>query len=255
MPRADDVRTMFDRIAGRYDLMNRLMTAGIDQRWRAQAVRVALWKRDAEVLDVCCGTGDIAFALAEHGAARVVGVDFSPKMLQQARGRHANAPAAFAHAVEFREGDALDLPFDDDSFDSVTVGFGVRNVEDLQQAFTEFARVVRQGGRVVCLEITQPRNAFFSRFYSLWFDRLVPLLGGIIAGDRSAYTYLPESVRGFPPADELKAIMGDVGLRRVQYRLLAGGIVALHCGTVGDGHAETHAPSRAGTTGREPATV
>lgn len=225
---------MFDRIAGRYDLLNRVMTMGIDRRWRRAAVRATEIGPGREALDVCCGTGDLTFLLARTGAARVTGIDFSANMLHQARLRVAKEDASVTARVEFIEGDALNLPFEDASFDAVTVGFGVRNVEDLQRAFEEFNRVVRPGGKVVCLEITRPRRALARIFYELWFDRIVPLVGGLLSGDREAYRYLPESTRDFPAPDALAQLLRDVGLESVEYRLFAGGIVALHTGCVAD---------------------
>jgi demethylmenaquinone methyltransferase/2-methoxy-6-polyprenyl-1,4-benzoquinol methylase len=231
MPRAEDVRTMFDRIAGRYDLMNRVMTLGIDRRWRNAAVRAAKVDPSTRALDVCCGTGDISFLLAEAGAEHVTGADFSPNMLVQARRRQrGHRDPAAARRIEFVQGDALALPFDDDSFDVVTVSFGVRNVEDLALAFREFARVARPGARIVCLEITRPKSRLFNWFYDIWFDRVVPLLGAIVSRDRAAYKYLPESTKTFPRPPELAEIIRAAGIREVSWRRFGGGIVALHAG-------------------------
>lgn len=231
MPRAEDVRTMFDRIAGRYDLMNRVMTLGIDGRWRAAAVRAARVDPSTRALDVCCGTGDISFHLAEAGAEHVTGVDFSANMLEQARRRQrSHRDPNGRTAVEFVQGDALALPFDDDSFDVVTVSFGVRNVEDIPLAFREFARVGRPGARIVCLEITRPRSRIANRFYDIWFDRVVPILGAIVSRDRAAYTYLPESTKTFPRPPQLADIMRAAGIGDVAWRRFGGGIVALHHG-------------------------
>ena len=233
MPKADDVRTMFDRIAGRYDLMNRVMTMGIDKRWRAAAIRAAKVDPSTRALDVCCGTGDISFLLAEAGAEHVTGTDFSPNMLEQARKRQSGHrdPAA-SRRVEFVEGDAMALPFEDDSFDVVTVSFGVRNVEVLSTAFEEFARVARPGARIVCLEITRPKSKLANGFYDVWFDRVVPLLGAIVSRDKAAYTYLPESTKQFPRPPKLAEIMRDAGIADVTWRRFGGGIVALHSGAM-----------------------
>jgi demethylmenaquinone methyltransferase/2-methoxy-6-polyprenyl-1,4-benzoquinol methylase len=183
-------------------------------------------------LDVCCGTGDLALELRRRvgPAGRVVGLDFSAPMLELA----ARKSVAAGAEVEWVEGNALELPFDDASFDAATVGFGVRNVADVSRGIHEMARVVRPGGRVAILEITTPQRPPLKWFYSVWFDRIVPLLG-TVAGDREAYTYLPSSVRRFPPAHELAALMHEAGLRDVRYVILAGGIVAIHWGTVPDG--------------------
>lgn len=233
MPRADDVRNMFDRIAGRYDLMNRVMTLGIDKRWRHAAVRAAKVDPSTHALDVCCGTGDISFLLAEAGAERVVGADFSENMLAQARKRQSNHrdPGA-AKRVEFMTGDAMALPFEDDTFDVVTVSFGVRNVEVLAKAFGEFVRVARPGARIVCLEITRPKSKLANRFYDVWFDRIVPLLGAVVSRDKAAYTYLPESTKTFPRPPQLAQIMADAGMGDVTWRRYGAGIVALHKGVV-----------------------
>jgi demethylmenaquinone methyltransferase/2-methoxy-6-polyprenyl-1,4-benzoquinol methylase len=233
MPKADDVRTMFDRIAGRYDLMNRVMTLGIDRRWRDAAVRTAKVDPSTRALDVCCGTGDISFLLAEAGAERVTGLDFSANMLEQARKRQAShRDATAASRIEFVQGDALALPFDDDSFDVITVSFGVRNVEDLALAFREFARVARPGARIVCLEITRPKSKLFNFFYDIWFDRIVPIMGAIVSRDRAAYTYLPESTKSFPRPPRLAEIIRAAGIGEVTWRRFGGGIVALHSGTM-----------------------
>jgi demethylmenaquinone methyltransferase/2-methoxy-6-polyprenyl-1,4-benzoquinol methylase len=210
---------MFDRIAPVYDLMNRVMTAGLDRRWRKLTVHAVVGPGD-RVLDACCGTGDLAITAARSGA-EVTGLDFSPRMLERARRK--------LQSVTWVEGDALALPFAENSFDAATVGFGVRNVADLRLALAELRRVLRVGGRLAILEITQPRGPL-APFYRLWFDRLVPLLGKVLKGG-AAYTYLPASVRRFPGRDELAALMRDAGFADVRYRLLAGGIVALHTGT------------------------
>jgi demethylmenaquinone methyltransferase / 2-methoxy-6-polyprenyl-1,4-benzoquinol methylase len=217
----DAVRTMFDRIAPVYDFMNRAMTAGLDRRWRAETARAVVTPGD-RVLDACCGTGDLAIAslplLGSTGA--VTGVDFSERMLERARAK--------SDEVEWIQGDALALPFEDGSFDAATVGFGVRNLEDLEGGLRELRRVLRPGGRVGILEITRPRG-LLRPFYKLWFDGLVPLAGKLLPGG-SAYTYLPASVRRFPAAKELAERMQSAGFDQVHYRLFGGGIVALHTG-------------------------
>ena len=217
----DAVRTMFDRIAPVYDVMNRAMTAGLDRRWRAETARAVVSPGD-RVLDACCGTGDLAIAglrlVGSTGA--VIGVDFSERMLERARSKSSQ--------VEWVQGDALALPFADGSFDAATVGFGVRNLEDLEAGLRELRRVLRPGGRVGILEITRPRG-LLRPFYKLWFDGLVPLAGKLLPGG-SAYTYLPASVRRFPGAKELAELMQTAGFDQVHYRLFGGGIVALHTG-------------------------
>ena len=223
------VRSMFDRIAGRYDAMNSVMSAGMHHRWRARAVDMTGVGAGAAALAVCCGTGDLALELSRRVGpqGRVVGLDFSAPMLELAEAKSAQSGAP----VEWMQGNALELPFEDDSFDAATVGFGVRNVADLGRGIAEMARVVRPGGRVAILEITTPQRAPLKWFYAVWFDRIVPLLGAV-AGDREAYSYLPDSVRRFPPAHELAALMHSEGLREVRYVVLAGGIVAIHSGMV-----------------------
>ena len=215
----DAVRTMFDRIAPVYDAMNRVMTAGLDLRWRRLAAAAAVRPGD-RVLDAACGTGDLAVASLRAGAGSVVGLDFSERMLERARRK--------APEVEWVRGDLLALPFADGSFDAATIGFGIRNVADLELALRELRRVLRPGARVAILEITSPRGVL-RPFYSLWFDRIVPLLGRLLPGGE-AYSYLPASVRRFPPAAELAVLMRAAGFEDVRFRLLAGSIVALHVG-------------------------
>jgi demethylmenaquinone methyltransferase/2-methoxy-6-polyprenyl-1,4-benzoquinol methylase len=213
---AESVRAMFDRIAPVYDAMNRTMTAGLDRRWRRATAEAVVRPGDV-VLDACCGTGDLALADVRAGG-RVMGIDFSERMLERARLK--------APELEWINGDLLALPFGDESFDAATVGFGVRNVDDLVQALAELRRVLRPDGRLGILEITRP-HGLLSPFYRLWFDGVVPLLGKLLPGG-SAYTYLPASVRRFPEPDELAALIAAAGFRDVRYRTFAGGIVALH---------------------------
>ena len=219
---------MFDRIAGVYDLMNTAMTAGLHHRWRERAADRAELEAGGRALDVCCGTGDLALALAPRVGPEgtVIGSDFSEPMLELARRKAAERSV---DNVTFEWADALELPYEDAGFDAVTVGFGVRNLADLDAGLGEMARVLRPGGRLVILEITQPRRPPLSSFYWLWFDRIVPLLGSI-AGDREAYTYLPESVKRFPPPEGLAAAMDGAGFERIRYTVLAGGIIAIHSG-------------------------
>jgi demethylmenaquinone methyltransferase/2-methoxy-6-polyprenyl-1,4-benzoquinol methylase len=215
---AAGVEAMFDRIAPVYDAMNRVMTAGLDRRWRRLTSEAVVRPGD-RALDACCGTGDLAIAAARIGG-RVTGLDFSERMLERARRK--------APELEWIRGDLLELPFEDESFDAATVGFGVRNVEDLERALGELRRVLRAGGRLGILEITRPRG-LLAPFYRLWFDGVVPLLGKVLPGG-AAYTYLPASVRRFPRPEELSALLGSAGFDDIRVRLFAGGIVALHTG-------------------------
>jgi demethylmenaquinone methyltransferase / 2-methoxy-6-polyprenyl-1,4-benzoquinol methylase len=210
---------MFDRIAPVYDAMNRLMTAGLDRRWRRITVEHVVRPGD-RVLDACCGTGDLALAAARRGGA-VTGLDFSERMLERAR---AKGPS-----IEWVRGDVLALPFAEASFDAVTVGFGVRNVDDLEACVRELRRVLRSGGRLGILEITRPTGVL-APFYRVWFDRLIPALGRLLPGG-AAYTYLPASVRRFPAPAELASLLERNAFDDVRFVRFAGGIVALHVGT------------------------
>jgi len=225
---ADQVRGMFDRIAGVYDLMNSAMTAGLHHEWRQRAVDRAEVGEGSDALDVCCGTGDLALELRRRIGpdGRVVGCDFSEPMLELARRKSGNEGLP----VEFGWADALSLPYGDASFDAVTIGFGARNLADLDRGIAEMTRVLRPGGRLVILEITRPQRQPLSGFYSLWFDRVVPVLGNM-AGDPEAYSYLPNSVRAFPQPEELAGRLDAAGLEQIRWLLLAGGIIAIHSGS------------------------
>ena len=219
------VRAMFDRIARVYDPLNSVMTAGLHHRWRERAADLAAIGPGDRVLDVATGTGDLAVALSERAGpgGAVVGCDFSEAMLDLAREK--------APTLRFEFANALDLPYEDDSFDAATVGFGARNFSDLARGLAEMTRVVRPGGRVVVLEITTPQRPPLSTFFRVWFDRVVPVIGRV-AGDPDAYSYLPSSVRRFPDARGLGAAMAAVGLVDVRWILTAGGIIAIHVGEV-----------------------
>jgi demethylmenaquinone methyltransferase/2-methoxy-6-polyprenyl-1,4-benzoquinol methylase len=218
------VRAMFDRIARVYDRMNSVMTAGLHHRWRQRAADLAALRPGDPALDVATGTGDLAIELAGRVApdGEVIGSDFSTGMLDLAR---AKAPS-----LHWEWGNALDLPYGDDAFAAATVGFGARNFSDLDRGLAEMARVVRPGGRVVVLEITTPQRPPLSTFFSIWFDRIVPAVGRL--ADSDAYTYLPSSVKRFPGPEELAARMAAAGLTDIRWILTAGGIIAIHAGTV-----------------------
>jgi demethylmenaquinone methyltransferase/2-methoxy-6-polyprenyl-1,4-benzoquinol methylase len=240
---SSQIRSMFDRIAGVYDAMNRVMSAGLDSRWRERTVERAEVGAGDSALDVCCGTGELAFELARRigPSGRVVGCDFSERMLELAREKEdrfrlgqagdlaRNGVRGALAPVEFEWADALELPYGNASFDAVTVGFGVRNLADIEGGVGEMVRVLKPGGRLAILEITQPQRPPLSTFFSLWFDRVVPLLG-TFAGDRQAYSYLPDSVRTFPGPTELAGVMERAGLQRIRFLILAGGIIAIHSG-------------------------
>ena len=246
---ATQVRAMFDRIAAIYDPMNTAMTAGLHRRWRARAAAEARVGPGSRVLDVATGTGDLALELARRvwPGGEVVGADFSEPMLDRAREKatHAGSPRV---RPRFEWADAMALPYPADCFDAATVAFGARNFEDLGRGLSEMARVVRPGGRAVVLEITTPTRPPLSLFYRLWFDRLVPALGraaGLLLGARGgpagaaarspisdAYLYLPNSVKRFPGPAALAGEMERAGISQIRCLLLAGGIVAIHAGTV-----------------------
>ncbi len=225
---ATEVRGMFDRIAGVYDLMNSAMTAGLHHQWRQRAVDRAQVRPGSDALDICCGTGDLALELRRRIGpdGRVVGSDFSEPMLELARRKSGEEGLP----VEFGWADALDLPYGDASFDAVTIGFGARNLADLDKGLSEMARVLRPGGRLVILEITRPQREPLASFYSLWFDRMVPVIGSL-AGDPDAYSYLPNSVRTFPEPERLAAMIDAAGFTEIRWLLLAGGIIAIHSAT------------------------
>jgi demethylmenaquinone methyltransferase/2-methoxy-6-polyprenyl-1,4-benzoquinol methylase len=222
---APQVEAMFDRIAGIYDRLNSVMTAGLHHSWRRRAADLAAVGPGDRVLDIATGTGDLAVELATRVApgGEVIGTDFSERMLELARAKDPS--------IRFERGDALALSYREDEFDAATVGFGARNYSDFERGLREMIRVVKPGGRVVILEMTTPQRPPLSTFFELWFDRVVPVLGRF-AGDADAYSYLPSSVRRWPGPAELAAVMDRCGLHDIRYLLTAGGIIALHVGVV-----------------------
>ncbi|HKI55651.1 MAG TPA: bifunctional demethylmenaquinone methyltransferase/2-methoxy-6-polyprenyl-1,4-benzoquinol methylase UbiE [Trueperaceae bacterium] len=222
-----DVQAMFSTIAPRYDVLNRLLSFGVDRRWRVQAARAALAGGAARVLDVATGTGDLAFTLAGIApAAEVTGVDFAEPMLQRARAK------ARAHRgrVRFQVGDGTALGFPDGSFDAVTIGYGLRNFGDIDAGLREFLRVLAPGGRLVVLEFPPPPTGAFGSFYRFYFRRVLPAVGGLVSGRAAAYRYLPASVIAFPPPDALAERMREIGFGDVRYCLQTFGISAIHVG-------------------------
>ena len=221
------MREMFDRIAGRYELLNALMSVGLNRIWNKKAFQATGLRPGGRALDLACGTGSLTRDLAERVGPEgyVLGIDFSKEMVGAAKKRPMSN-------VDYVLGDATDLQgVEDGSFDAATIAYGARNIPNLDALFGEMARAVRPGGRAVCLEIARPRGRFFATFYGLWFDRLVPWLGAKVSGDAWAYSYLPESVKAFVAPGELAEIMRRNGLQNVTWRRFSGGIITLHAGT------------------------
>ncbi|HKO42571.1 MAG TPA: bifunctional demethylmenaquinone methyltransferase/2-methoxy-6-polyprenyl-1,4-benzoquinol methylase UbiE [Pyrinomonadaceae bacterium] len=222
------VREMFGGIASRYDLLNHTLSGNVDKRWRRVLTeKLSDVDADQRVLDVACGTGDLSLELHQAGHTNVVGIDFCRPMLAIAKSK------AEARNVEipFIEGDALSLPFDDGSFALVTIAFGLRNLSSVEQGVTELLRVLAPGGRLAVLEFSKPVIPVLSSIFRFYFSRVLPFLGGLVSGSRSAYEYLPDSVRRFPDQEQLAALMSDAGFAEVSFENLTGGIAALHFGT------------------------
>ncbi len=219
---------MFAGIAGRYDLLNHLLSGNTDKRWRrlvANKLRPSLVE-GARALDVACGTGDLALALAEAGSAQIIGLDFCRPMLEIASRKTPQA----GHAIPYIEGDALRLPFADESFHVATIAFGLRNLSSVEDGLRELLRVLKSEGRVAILEFSHPVIPGFRQFFQFYFTRVLPAIGGMVSGSRGAYEYLPESVSKFPDQKRLAGMMKAVGFAEVEYQNLTGGIAALHMG-------------------------
>lgn len=231
------VRQMFTRIARRYDLLNHLLSGSTDKRWRKRVRRMmetTLARTDARVLDVACGTGDLALELRAGGAARITGLDFCRPMLEIAKRKsdveHISANVRAPAPLPYVEADALDLPFADATFDGVTIAFGLRNLASVEDGLAELRRILKPGAQVVILEFSQPVIPGFRQLFDFYFNRVLPRIGGIISGDSSAYEYLPRSVKRFPDQRALAAMMQATGFHNVRYQNLTGGIAAIHEG-------------------------
>lgn len=227
------VREMFAGIAGRYDLLNHLLSANIDKRWRrlvARKLQGVLSSEGARALDVACGTGDLTLELAGATKAQVTGTDFCRPMLEHAARK---ASSSEMKSVPFIEGDALRLPFADKSFEAVTIAFGLRNLSSVEGGLKELQRVLKPGGRAAILEFSTPVVPGFRALFRFYFTRVLPRIGGLVSGSRGAYEYLPDSVSRFPDQKRLAALMKGVGFEEVEYQNLTGGIAALHLGTRG----------------------
>ncbi|HEX5832630.1 MAG TPA: bifunctional demethylmenaquinone methyltransferase/2-methoxy-6-polyprenyl-1,4-benzoquinol methylase UbiE [Pyrinomonadaceae bacterium] len=223
---AGRVREMFAGIAKRYDLLNHLLSGNVDKRWRrivARRVREKLTSSNSRILDVACGTGDLSLTLFENTGARVVGTDFCRPMLEIAAGKTSDR-------IPLIEGDALDLPFRDGSFEVVTIAFGLRNLATVEGGLAELRRVLKPGGWVAVLEFSRPANAMMRPLFGLYFTRVLPLMGGLVSGSRMAYSYLPASVQKFPDQKQLSLLMQRAGFEQVHFENLTGGIAALHMG-------------------------
>ncbi|NUO84345.1 bifunctional demethylmenaquinone methyltransferase/2-methoxy-6-polyprenyl-1,4-benzoquinol methylase UbiE [candidate division KSB1 bacterium] len=235
------VQEMFDRIAPRYDLMNRIMTMGRDQSWRKLLIQRAGITAGARVLDIATGTADIALAAHAAGAAQVIAADFSREMLVYAQSKIQQAAKNNGRTILLAAADGLRLPFADNTFDAVVTGFSLRNVGNLDHFLREMTRVTKTGGKVACLEITRPRSPYFRNFFAWYFGRVVPFMGRLISGQREAYSYLPHSVSIFVTPEELRVRMEDAGLNHASFETLMLGTVAIHSGT------KIHAQTKGGS--------
>ena len=230
--KGERVREMFDTIAPRYDFLNRLLSFGIDQRWRRFAVDRIACPPDGMVLDVATGTGDVALAIAARTPAtvRIVGVDFSPQMVELGREKVGRSP--YGERIRLEVAPCEAIPFPDATFDAVTIAFGIRNVVDRLYGLREMGRVLKPGGKVVILEFSNPRSRLFKSLYYFYFRRILPLVGGLFSRF-SAYQYLPDSVLDFPPQEEFKTLMAAAGFGKLTHFDLTGGIATVYVGEKG----------------------
>jgi demethylmenaquinone methyltransferase/2-methoxy-6-polyprenyl-1,4-benzoquinol methylase len=219
--RAQKVRELFERIAARYDLINDLQSGGLHRAWKRRLVRAAAPTANDQALDLCCGTGDIARHLFT-GGTRVVGCDFSSGMLAEAQRRNPEIP--------FIQGDALHLPFPDERFDIVTIGYGLRNLANLREGIDEILRVAKPGARILVLDFAKPRNRAWRKVYFTYLRLVVPLFGRIFAGNAAAYAYILDSLESYPAQDQIAALLRDAGCAQVKIHEFLGGIMSLHCG-------------------------
>lgn len=228
MAKKEKVQEMFNGIAPKYDLLNHLLSMGIDKRWRKKAMKVVGAGRKDLVLDIACGTGDFSIEALKHGVKRVIGADISENMLVVAREKAKNK--GLEDRLDFQYGDSENLTFGDSTFDAVTVAFGVRNFEHLEQGLTEMCRVLRPGGKVVILEFSTPERFPMKQLYNFYFKNILPFVGGIISGNRKAYEYLPASVFAFPQGEKFLEVMHRAGFANVSQQRLTFGIASLYIG-------------------------
>ncbi len=223
-----EVKRMFSRIALRYDLLNHLLSLGLDFGWRKKVSEQTARTECRRILDVCTGTGDMAISLCHYWKekAHIDAIDFSPELL--AIGEMKTKKAGVQDCITFREANAEQIPFSDESFDAVTIAFGLRNIQDRKGALVDFLRVTKPKGCFVCLEFSQPGNRLFSSVYSFYLTRFVPAVSAIFGSDPGAYRYLGETIKDFPTAKQLSRMIEAAGWRNVSYETLAGGIVAIH---------------------------
>src|SRR5258706_9039907 len=223
------VKEMFSGIAERYDLLNHVLSLNVDRRWRrivANELRDVLAREDATILDVACGTGDLSLELNKNSKAKIIGTDFCRPMLDVASAKTLAANAR----IPYLEADAMTLPFADDSFDAVTIAFGLRNLPNFENGLKELNRVLKPGGALAILECSHPPLPGFRQLYRFYFSKVLPMIGGIVSGSRGAYKYLPDSVANFLNQKKLAELMRATGFEAVEYRYLTGGIAALHSG-------------------------